>query len=78
MITGRQIYQDTSEPAFKALKEGRAMHILNHYESKYQMILSPSAKDLVLRMLNANPASRPTLEDILVHRFITRLGAVSN
>ena len=70
MLTGRPLYSTPRDPAFKILcQECGVQQVLMAYEH-YGLHVSPWAKDLIHRMLHADPRKRPTLEQILYHPLL--------
>jgi polo-like kinase 1 len=44
---------------------------MNAYSFPEHVTISPNAKDLITRILNTNPAKRPTIDEILDHPFMS-------
>lgn len=71
MLTGKSLYTSTASKAFYYLtQEGGIQAVVCAYE-KYGLVISRLAKDLIYRMLHADPSQRPTLRMVLSHPFVT-------
>ena len=71
MLTGRLLYTSPRDPAFHMIARGGIRNVINSYE-KYGAVLSAPAKNLICRMLHADAAKRPTLEEITQHAFLSQ------
>ena len=49
---------------------------MNQYSFPDSVTISESAKDLIVRILNTDPARRPTVDEILAHPWINNEGSV--
>lgn len=49
---------------------------MNAYSFPEHVIISTQAKDLITRILNNDPAKRPTLDEILAHEFFNNGGTI--
>jgi serine/threonine protein kinase len=65
LLTGRPLYACPSELAFRTLAAGGALPLLCHYEHASGLFVDDDARELICGMLEADPAARPTLEEIL-------------
>ena len=69
MLTGRPLYNSSRDQAFKLMARGGADDVISIYET-YGLHVSDGAKELLCRMLHADPTKRITLEGVLKHPFI--------
>jgi len=70
MLTGRPLYNSPEDQAFRVMaSSGGSRKIIDVYET-HGLLVSPVAKDLLCRMLHADPTKRPTLEEVLLHPFL--------
>jgi serine/threonine protein kinase len=63
MLTGSPLYSSPHDPAFRLLARGGAAGLIRHYEA-FGLCLTPAAADLVCRMLDADTATRITVQQI--------------
>jgi len=70
MITGRPLYRSPDDPSFAVMARGGIKEVVEVYES-YGLRVSDMAKDLIYHMLQGDPSKRFTLEEVLLHPFIT-------
>lgn len=49
---------------------------MNAYSFPEHVIISVQAKDLITKILNNDPAKRPTLDEILSHEFLNNGGTI--
>ena len=70
LLTGRPLYADPEDPCFNLLGHGMIAEVLGHYAREYGIDLPAGALSLVIAMLDANPAARPTLQEIMAHSWV--------
>ena len=49
---------------------------MNAYSFPEQTPISDPARDLITKILNNDPAKRPTIEDIMQHEWINHAGTI--
>ncbi len=49
---------------------------MNAYQFPDSVPISDNARDLITRILNNDPAKRPTIDDIMVHEWINHAGTI--
>jgi serine/threonine protein kinase len=64
LLTGLPPYSSPQDPSFRVLARGGAAQLVRHFESAFGLCLEPAAADLVCRMLDAEIASRITIDQI--------------
>ena len=72
MLTARPLYSSPKDTSFNMLAQGQVEKVVDTYESYGLPQLSPDARHLVCAMLQADPAKRPTLEEVLLHPFLNQ------
>jgi serine/threonine protein kinase len=70
MLTVTPLYASSNDKAFELILNGELDRLLDHYEG-YGLILSPLARDLVMKLLEVDPRKRITLEEALEHPWLT-------
>lgn len=71
MLTSMAIYTAPHDAAFAILAtQGGSEYVLSHHLSTYRVPLPLLAVDLIAAMLQANPAARPTLEQVAQHVWL--------
>jgi len=70
MLTVTPLYANSNDKAFQLILDGELDRLLDHYEG-YGLILSPLARDLVMKLLEVDPLKRITLEEALEHPWLT-------
>jgi len=73
LLCGRPLYNSSNDQAFAILSKGGVADVIDIYEGYGMKLPSASAVDLVCRMLHADPAKRPTLEEVLMHPYLRRM-----
>jgi serine/threonine protein kinase len=71
MVSGTQLYQHPSDPAFIWLAAGRAGDLLLQQNYLHGAALSPLLRDLIAAMLCPDPARRITVEGIRAHEWVS-------
>jgi len=69
MLTVTPLYSSANDKAFEFILNGELNRLLDHYET-WGLILSPLARDLVLKLLEVDPRKRITLEEALEHPWL--------
>ena len=73
MLTGRPLYRCPQDATFNATTHrGGVDKVIKIYEGTLSgQQFSPCARALICQMLSSDPRARPTLEEILVHPFLS-------
>ena len=70
MLTGRPLYNSSSDQAFAIMAKGGAEDVMTIYEGYGMTLPCDGAKQLLCQMLHADPTKRPTLEEVLTHSYL--------
>lgn len=62
MLTGRPLYAQVGDAAFRALQKGQFDQLTLHYQAMGCKIPEGPAKNMIRSMLHPNPANRPSAE----------------